>query len=593
MATISGSSNGYTLTLTLTQGSQSVANNTTSLSWKLVFKCTDSFYQNSSTKDTFKAVINGTTVFNTSKVISFSGSDTYITIGSGTLNIPHNSDGTKTVSASIAFTPGRSASYYPSSISKSGSMSLATIPRASVPSLVTYPDTTESVEIGSKILIHMNRKSDSFTHTVKYSWYDKSETIAEGVESNTSWVIPINFCDDVPNSTTGSGTVTVETYNGTTLVGIKTVEFKGTVPSSVVPTIEDITVSEANSAVSSLGVYVQNKTKLSIAIKSTIAYGSSIKYYKITAGSYTINASSGTTGVISESGSLKIAVNIADSRGRSATKSITVAILPYSPPIFENVKVSRGDTTCDISANGKCSSIKNGSTEKNAFRYKILYRQKWTDTWITLKEASTSVITYAFSAAITGLNESSSYEFQLYAGDYFGYSYPIPYDVSTAKVYADRDLKNGRTALNKKLEHDDSTLELLEDAVIWAGNYKDTAKNIVYKEKRKTLWSGTTGEGSTITLSDNVDNYRRLIFSVGSSPTERIDVRIDEATKSGSYSGFSISYRNNQILVRTVSFTINTDNFDLIIDAAKNISLSNGSVGTLGSFSIYRVEGVI
>lgn len=176
MATItSDKSNGYSISLTLTQKSQSVDDNTTVIKWVYKISCGSAYYQNSSTKDTFKAVINGTTVLNTSKAISFSGANTSITIASGTLTVKHNSDGTKSISASCSYTPGKTANYYPGSMSKSRSMTLTTIPRASVPSLVTYPDTTESVEIGSKILVHMNRKSDSFTHTVKYSLYDKKD----------------------------------------------------------------------------------------------------------------------------------------------------------------------------------------------------------------------------------------------------------------------------------------------------------------------------------------------------------------------------------------------------------------------------------
>ena len=210
-------SNNYKITLKVSQSSQNMTNNTSSLSWTYQISCGSAYYQNSSTKDIFKAVINGTTVLNVSKAISFSGPNTTITIASGTLNVSHNTDGTKTVNMSCSYTPGRSASYYPSSMNANGTMKLTTIPRkSSISTNVSsqYPD--------KNVKITISKASSSFTHTLKYSCGSLSGTIATKT-SNSSivWTIPINFIDQSPNKIQ-TCTLTCLTYSGSTNIGSTT-----------------------------------------------------------------------------------------------------------------------------------------------------------------------------------------------------------------------------------------------------------------------------------------------------------------------------------------------------------------------------------
>ncbi|HJJ65437.1 MAG TPA: DUF859 family phage minor structural protein, partial [Methanocorpusculum sp.] len=64
----------------------------------------------------------------------------------------------------------------------------------------------------------------------------QSGTIATGVTTGTTWTIPLSLMNLIPNSTSGSGTVYVDTYNGQTKIGTKWCGFTATVPSSVKPT---------------------------------------------------------------------------------------------------------------------------------------------------------------------------------------------------------------------------------------------------------------------------------------------------------------------------------------------------------------------
>lgn len=132
-----------------------------------------------------------------------------------TKTITHNNDGAKSVNWSYSF-PVKSDD----TRTGSGSITLTTIARASQPSCITYPNTTQDIGyLGDTIMVHMNRKSTSFTHKVTYTFGNKSGTIATNVTDNCSWTIPLSLGDG------GTGTIYAETFNGSTSVGKKSVSF--------------------------------------------------------------------------------------------------------------------------------------------------------------------------------------------------------------------------------------------------------------------------------------------------------------------------------------------------------------------------------
>lgn len=223
MATITtNTSNGFYMILTVTQSSQSVANNTSTLSWSLKYYCGSKYYQNSSTTDAFKVVINGTTVYNTSKATWFSGSNTNVTVASGTTTVTHNSDGTKSVALSCSCTPGRTtstASYYPAgSMTASGTMTLTTIPRASSISVSSGNGTKPGA---GSIGLTITRASTAFSHTITWSCRSSSGTVGTGLTTSASWSVPISLITASPNANQ-TVTFTCTTYSGTTSVGTAT-----------------------------------------------------------------------------------------------------------------------------------------------------------------------------------------------------------------------------------------------------------------------------------------------------------------------------------------------------------------------------------
>jgi hypothetical protein len=117
--------------------------------------------------------------------------------------IAHTASGTRSVSMSCSFKIKASLSgTYHGEINANGTVTLDTIPRASQPSCVTWPEHTQDVGyFGDTISIHMNRHSAEFTHTVRYQFGSKSGTIATDVATGTTWTIPLSLMDLIPSST--------------------------------------------------------------------------------------------------------------------------------------------------------------------------------------------------------------------------------------------------------------------------------------------------------------------------------------------------------------------------------------------------------
>lgn len=162
-------------------------------------------------------------------------------LGSKDITITHNDDGTF---------PGRYVEVYAHSYIMNGTaggwLSAGTIARASQPSCITWPNNTENVgAIGDSFYIHMNRKSGSFTHTVRYSWYGRNGTIATGVTNNCSWTIPEIFASNIPNDRSGWGTIYADTYNGNTYIGTKSCKFTCSVTNAN-PVFENFDFKDVN-----------------------------------------------------------------------------------------------------------------------------------------------------------------------------------------------------------------------------------------------------------------------------------------------------------------------------------------------------------
>lgn len=478
---VSDSKSRYTLTLTLTEGTQNVTNNQTPLTYKLVLKA-NTAYNFELYKIGRTVTLNGTTVYNVARSSSASLSIAdygSLTLAEGSTTITHNNDGTKSISVAYSMDMA-SASYTPGAMSGSGTMTLTTIPRATQPTL-----SPASVTMGSNMTINLPRAATSFTHNVYYSFGSLSnKQIASGATTSATWSpVPLDLANQIPNAKSGTGTITVDTYNNGTKIGTKTASFTATVPdnASTKPTCTLAISPTGNPSWVTSGMYIQGKTKVSATITGTPKYSSPISTYKLTVDGAVTTSTSGSlvSGLLSKSGNISVKGAVVNSRSFSseeATKTIKVEgyAKPKIFPYLDKIICQRCDANGNLTDSGEnlflqmtclwiplsdskntasitCTVVSGGGTTTN----------EYTLTPHSLDEELGSGIFGGKVNDIT-LNKKKAYLITITITDRFGEKDELTFTIPTEDVALHLGKKGNKAAFGKYAEVDNA-LEIASD----------------------------------------------------------------------------------------------------------------------------------
>lgn len=295
--------------------------------------------------------------------------------------ISHNADGTGWFEA---YADGAIYGAGYNSFGKRG-WNLPTIPRASQPSIKTFPNNTPDFNLGETITIHMNAVNGAFKHTVYFLYGDKTYKIAENVGANCQFNTNL-VAEDIYKITTSkkaySGQIKVDTFLNGNLTGSKTCHYNAHLV-DVEPTFTDFTYFDSNGTTKAITgndqVFIQGQSRLSVKItkeKKAEAkkYATMTKYLASAFGvSITKNYSATSDiqidiGAVNASTNQVVSVSAIDSREFSTTKTKNITVIPYSRPVL-NVSAGRkgnfeNETIAKIS--GNIASLKIGNTEKNS-----------------------------------------------------------------------------------------------------------------------------------------------------------------------------------------------------------------------------------
>ena len=485
--------NYITLRFSWTTGTQNITTNYTPVNWKLQLISSNSTARISSTasKD-YSVTVDGQTWSGTN-TIGLSGGATK-TLASGSKNIYHNSDGTKTFNYS--FSQDFDITYSGSSIgtkSGSGSGTLNTIPRGSV------LGTISAFTIGDAINIPITKYSSSFTDTLTISVGGTTiktiSDIANGYDVSFTTTELNNIYAKLPSATSGTFTFSLTTKSGSTTIGTSSKTAKGTIPSTIKPTISSVSLTEYVSGLAAqFGAYVQNKSRISGTINASAGSGSSIEAYKMVINGATYTSKTFTTGVLKTSGSNSYSLTITDKRGRTATSSGTFNVLAYSEPTISNFSVIRSNADGSTNDEGAYAKINASATitslsSKNTKTFTLRYRVKGSSTWTNV-ETYTSGYTYtATNKIVPNINVDKAYDFQLVATDYFNGSDPTEKAVSLSTAYTILDIKaNGKGISFGRVSTEDNLLDVgfakstISDNTFMGGERRnDNEKNLFFQ----------------------------------------------------------------------------------------------------------------
>ena len=334
-----------------------------------------------------------------------------ILLGSITKDIPHEADGTKTIGASFTWDSNHSLV---GTLTGSKEQVLTTIPRASK---ITAVD----ANIESATTININRASSNFTHTITYAFEGLSGTIATKTsDTSVGFQIPASFYAKIPNSKTGTVTLTCTTYNGDTVIGTSTTTFTVTASEEKCKPDISATLIDSNSATVALtgnsSKLIKYKSTAKITPTATAKNSATIKSIAVNghvvSGSYIAfeNAQSETFTVVAT-----------DSRGYTNTLELKPTVIQYIPlsatAKFDRLSATSSEVKVKYSGNYYNGSF--GSAD-NALTISWAYKEKDAASWMTGGTLTPTIENNTFSGeASLGkiFNYKTAYDFILYVSD--------------------------------------------------------------------------------------------------------------------------------------------------------------------------------
>ena len=360
----SNNDRSYYIRLWVDQVSQNTADNSSQVRVRLAL--TNGAHTFSDYSCTASVTVDGQTL-SWSGMPSMLSQNSSIMLIDKTVTIGHDNDGKKSFSLFATFSGGGGWSPGTLTINRN-SFTLSTIPRSSSVSV-------GAGVIGSSVAININRHNSNFKHTVRYAWAGKSGTIATNVDTSTSWIIPPDFANDIPNSASGTGTIYVDTYSGNTKTGTQSTTFTASVPADMKPTFSGVTLSDVNGAAQNLipngNTFIQVISNIKVGFNGASgSYGSSITGYRaeIVGKNQTTNSNGGSLGIMNYHGSVKIRAKVSDSRGRwSDTREISVTVLEYFAPAlsFSIARTGSTSSTLTVTRNAKIAPLTVSGSQKN------------------------------------------------------------------------------------------------------------------------------------------------------------------------------------------------------------------------------------
>ncbi len=422
--------------------SQSEADNTSRIRYRLYLESRGGGSGYSQTKRPTSLICNNQTIENTTTTYSFDrgGSST---LCSGTFTITHNSDGT------MSFPIQASVGTHRGNCSLSATMTLPTIARAKpmTMSIVdSVGDTVYSANIGDSVTINVTNTSG---RSVSLEWEaDNYSGYVGSITGSKNFTFDAKTFSDVFGSeSSGYVTFTASADDGTTAsktINLRVFEIKK-------PSISYVSVREGNSQVKSVfgsEYFYTNISDVSAYVSAEAYNGASIEKYLATLDGYTTYSNSSTIdiGSVTRAGERNITFEVVDSRNQRKSYGQNIRVKEYNPPTAECSVTRQGE---GLNASVKAQHTVSGSTDKNTCNVTVDVRELPYGSFSTKYSANINIASTTQSVSLgTGYKEFASYEVRVTATDKFR-SYTALVTVPTQSIGIAINPKNNSVGIGK------------------------------------------------------------------------------------------------------------------------------------------------
>lgn len=374
-------------------------------------------------------------------------------------DIAHNDDGTKSIAISGSVTAPSGTSFAGHKTSGGAMFALDTVPRASTIASAV------NITLGNECNVKWTPASASFRYKLKFSMGDWSYTTGaihpnrKSLYTYDDYVLPLEAANQIPNSKTGTMTVTLYTYSdaaATKQVGSADSEtFTVTFPdnSNTKPSIS-MTLAPVHSLPSAFaGLYIQGKSKVKATLSATGKYGAIIKSYSMKVDGISHGSGDGyTSDYLTTYGSKTVYGYATDSREITGSTSESIEVIAYSKPKIsvgicgrcdKDGKLTASGTYLKIKATRSYSTVMSGGVQKNICHIRCRYKAASDasySAWETILPGNTLTTNQVETGALLGgvLSVNTTYMVQVQAIDDIGDHAETTIIVPTDNVYMHR-----------------------------------------------------------------------------------------------------------------------------------------------------------
>lgn len=281
-----------------------------------------------------------------------------------------------------------------------------------------------SFNIGTNTTITITRDASNYTHTITYKFGNATGTIATKTANTTIVWSPTasTLYAQIPNTVSGYGTITCETFNGSTSLGTTTAGFyayavKNDCLPSVSATIED-TNTNTIAVTGSNSKFVNYISKPKVTITATPKNSATIKTQQIDNVGLMATTSPYTFDTMYDK---QFKVTATDSRGYSNTVTYNVDMVDYNPCYFNPISLKRTESTSTTVAlnvagycfNGSFGAVNNTLTLK--YRYKTATGSY--GNYVTVTTTWNTDGTFTATTNVNNLSLAENYTFEVIVQD--------------------------------------------------------------------------------------------------------------------------------------------------------------------------------
>lgn len=403
-----------TFYLKWTRASVNIPENYSTLNWEAGLIITNGVEWYNNAVKINSAKLNGTTLVSNKTYSNVKGTGTH-KLASGSINVPHNTDGNKTISASIS-----GWLYNNGTTSNSGSYELVSIPRqANITTAPNFndeenPTITYSNPAGNSVDSLQACIASTDGKTIYVDYRDISKT-------GTSYQFPLTSAERVALRKAATTNVKEVKFYVRTILGDNTYYSDLTKNLTIVnntPTLNP-TVIDVGSASTVLtgdsNKVIKGYNNMQVSSGATVYKEATIKSQSVTCGGKTLNAGSGKINYVD---SATFVFSVTDSRNNTATKTVIKTLINYVPLTCTfDAKNPTADGEMTLTVKGNYFNGSFGAvTNTLVVQYRIKQNTGSYGSWTSLT-ATKSGNTYSASIKLTGLDYQSIYTIQARAQD--------------------------------------------------------------------------------------------------------------------------------------------------------------------------------